>query len=196
MADITLSEMKVQIGEQGITPDKLYPSEELLTMPLVKGAIDNAVEEAVEVKAAETEDQVKGLEKERDDLKKTVGDKDKEIEKVNNDVKPYKQKEQADKLAGMVKDSDLLKDVTKKEAAFIISRMDVSLMDIEDKDDQGEKIEAGIKEAQNEIKELGISFEKGKTKGTSENEEEDTSKKKTEEESNPMDHDFGKKEEK
>ncbi len=192
MADITLSEMKVQIGEQGITPDKLYPNEELLSMPLVKGVVDSAVDEAVELKEKDTKETITNLEKERDDLKKTVDDKDKEIEKVNDTVKPYKQQEQQTELGELVKGSDLLKDATKKEAAYIVTRMPVSLMDVEDKDERDKKIEKAIKDTQGEIKTLGISFEKGKKneKEEEENEDGDKNKQKSKKLGNPMDQEY------
>lgn len=193
---MTLTEVKVWLGEQGITPDKVFGNEELLNMPLVKGAVDSAVEEAVEVKVAEVDKQVKGLTKERDDLKKTVGDKDKEIEKVNDAVKPYKQKEQQDKLSGLVKGSDLLKDASKKEAAYIVSRIPVVLMDA-DKEEQGDKIEAAIKDAQNEMKTLGITFDKGKSDDKPEdNDDDDKNKGKKKEPHNPFLHEESKKEDK
>lgn len=192
MAEMTLTEVKVWIGEQGITPDKLYPNEELLNMPLVKGMADSAIEEALEANSSETADKIKGLEKEKDDLKKEVTNKEKEIEKVNDAVKPYKRKEQQTQLSELVKGSDLLKEVTKKEATYLVSRIDVSLMDIEDKDDQGKKIEDAIKVAQKEMKALGVTFDKGKTDDGDKDDDNDgdKSKQKSKKEQNPLDHDF------
>jgi len=144
---IKLSDVKAFVVDQGITPEKVFDKETLLSNALVVDAVEN--EAATQVEAAKTELQTKL------DAATT------KLQSAEAKLAPLEEEQQKAALDAMIAGSELLKDAEKGKVAFLQQRMQLDTEAIGNAADDAAKqsiIDQAIKSEIGVLDQLGASF--------------------------------------
>lgn len=132
MEQVTLSQVKAAIIDNGWDPVKVFNASDILACACVKGAIDSEVKEVGE-------------------------EKDLKIKEMEKEYKPLIRLKQREQIKEHIIKSDLLKDAPKKQIEYLQSQIKVDISDMDDAEIK-ETIMSEIKDSLANMKGAGITF--------------------------------------